>query len=47
MKEGLKCCSDCSCKKCQNNVSCLYEDEGSQNNVSCLYEDEGNEEESI
>jgi hypothetical protein len=27
MKEGLKCCSDCSCKKCQNNVSCLYEDE--------------------
>jgi hypothetical protein len=27
MKEGLKCCNDCSCKKCLNNVSYLYEDE--------------------
>jgi hypothetical protein len=25
MKEGLRYWSDC--KKCQNNVSCLYEDE--------------------
>jgi hypothetical protein len=27
IKEGLRSWSDCSCKKCQNNVSCLYEDE--------------------
>jgi hypothetical protein len=27
MKEGLKYCLDYSCKKCQNNVPCLYEDE--------------------
>jgi hypothetical protein len=25
--ERLKSWSDCSCKKFQNNVSCLYEDE--------------------
>lgn len=27
MKEGLKCCSDCSCKNCHNNVSYFDEDD--------------------
>jgi hypothetical protein len=35
MKEGLKCCSDCSCKKCHNNVSCLgmYENEDDEESI--------------
>jgi hypothetical protein len=30
MKEVPKCCSDRSWKKCQNNASCPYEDEGNE-----------------
>lgn len=31
LKEGLKCCSDCSCKNCQNNVPALDDDEEEEN----------------